>query len=452
MKTIIFGVGQFYVNRKDCFKRDDIIAYCDNNVNLQGKLIDGVRVVSPDEILNYDFDAICIMAGDNFDKKIRNQLAALCIPEEKIFSFREYFATSGECKMCSYRLDNNKSFKLAYFVPNFANTGGIRASLYAISILQKFYKSMVVISASDGEVCNEMKEMGVSIIITPDLSEKNSELWDKLSEVELYFLNGLYFSYLIPYLNKKKKQVIWWVHSGESFYESYPLPNVSFDTGTAKVFGVSPIVKEAYMRHNNKGKMELLPFGIPDERPEQQKGKNDKFVFVMIGRITKIKGFDIVIKAVKLLPYDALKKIEVWFIGADGNEKYTTEVKDISKDISQIKWLGAKSHSKTMLLLNQADVLISASQEDMLPIVVSEGLMCEKPCIVSDAVGTAPYITHEKNSLIFKHDSVENLAEMMMWCLQNRDKLEEIGIGARELFEKEFSMSVFEKRLINCLK
>jgi glycosyltransferase involved in cell wall biosynthesis len=198
--------------------------------------------------------------------------------------------------------------------------------------------------------------------------------------------------------------------------------------------------------------MELLPLGIPNWQVNENHISGKKVIFVTIGVIAKIKGQDIIINAVNKIPSNIMTNMEIWFVGSKYNQGYFDECMKLSKHLSNIKWFGAKDHEETLKILERADVLISASREDMLPIVVSEALMCQKTCIVSDAIGTAFYMHDNVDGIIFESENVNELSEKITWCIEHREKLDYIGKNGRMLYEKEFSLKVFEDRLLKLIE
>ena len=49
--------------------------------------------------------------------------------------------------------------------------------------------------------------------------------------------------------------------------------------------------------------------------------------------------------------------------------------------------------------------------------------------------------------MIFRSNDVGDLAEQMMYCVKNRDRLQILGENARATYEKYFTMEVFGGRL-----
>jgi len=82
-KVIIFGCGKGgerafnYLNKKN-----EILFFCDNNINLHGKKFINKDIVSPSELKKYKFD--CIYLASMYHEEIKKQLQKLGIDEDKI--------------------------------------------------------------------------------------------------------------------------------------------------------------------------------------------------------------------------------------------------------------------------------------------------------------------------------------------------------------------------------
>ena len=65
----------------------DIQCFCDNDLSLQGKNVNGVKVLSPADAAQQYFDALFIIASVNYRKEIQKQLIDLGIDNKNIVSF-----------------------------------------------------------------------------------------------------------------------------------------------------------------------------------------------------------------------------------------------------------------------------------------------------------------------------------------------------------------------------
>ena len=99
-------------------------------------------------------------------------------------------------------------------------------------------------------------------------------------------------------------------------------------------------------------------------------------------------------------------------------------------------------------LLEGADVMVCPSREDPMPTVAAEAMSYSVPCILSDATGTAAYIRDRENGLVFGSGKAGMLAGKLRWCMENRDRLGQMGKEARQVYERYFSMDVFEENVM----
>lgn len=84
MRAIIFGATMSAkALYKEIGKKYDIVAFCDNDVNKWGKLIDDVIIIKPDDIMGLQWDEIIIISLSAMET-IKKQLLDIGIPEYKI--------------------------------------------------------------------------------------------------------------------------------------------------------------------------------------------------------------------------------------------------------------------------------------------------------------------------------------------------------------------------------
>lgn len=85
-KVLVFGTGNGAEKLKSRIKNEiNVLAYVDNDKNKIGSHIDYKKVISPSEIINYNYDYI-IIASD-FYEEISMQLINLNINKNKIIEF-----------------------------------------------------------------------------------------------------------------------------------------------------------------------------------------------------------------------------------------------------------------------------------------------------------------------------------------------------------------------------
>ena len=189
--------------------------------------------------------------------------------------------------------------------------------------------------------------------------------------------------------------------------------------------------------------LNIIHYGIPDNSKLYKKEPEDKVIFSIIGTMDKRKGQDILIEAIKLLPSEYQAKIRVDFIGQSDNQ-YAEDIMSKAANLSCVNFKGLIHFEKKNELYKNTDVLICISRDDPFPVVVSEAMLFSIPCIISDHVGQANLIKNGFNGFVIQNENIEELKNKMIWCIDNRNKLYEIGCNSRRIYEEYASIDHFE--------
>lgn len=165
-----------------------------------------------------------------------------------------------------------------------------------------------------------------------------------------------------------------------------------------------------------------------------------------IGHIEERKGQDILLRAVRLLGEEERQKAVFYLVGQD-TSLLAEQVKAEIKSIPEIIITGSVGREEIETVLNCAHVMVCPSREDPMPTVAAEAMMHSVPCILSDVTGTAAYITEGKDGLCFQSGNAVELSKKIKWCIENSDRLAQMGTNARKIYEESFAMNVFEKNV-----
>lgn len=167
-----------------------------------------------------------------------------------------------------------------------------------------------------------------------------------------------------------------------------------------------------------------LPDAVPDYYFTVKKGDSNEFrarfgikqekIFLFIGRLHKLKGPHILVKAIK---YSSDENVAAVFIGPDGG--YLKETLKIAERIGvrdKVYMLGFVDEETKIHALDSAVALVLpsiAGYVEVYPMVISEAWAREKPVIGSN-VGGIPYrVSHGLNGLLVNPSDPKALAEAM---------------------------------------
>lgn len=165
------------------------------------------------------------------------------------------------------------------------------------------------------------------------------------------------------------------------------------------------------------------------------KSKRDKFTFLFVGRLEKVKGPDILIDAIKKLSKNN-KNFTVNILG-DGTMK--KELKNLSKDYKNfVNFHGWADENKVSFFMQNSDCLIIPSRSESLPLVMIEAAKRNLAIIATD-VGDCKRVI-DKYKIGATVDIVEpgNLSKIMQKMLKGEIYIQEKGF---ETLAKDFSQS-----------
>lgn len=173
--------------------------------------------------------------------------------------------------------------------------------------------------------------------------------------------------------------------------------------------------------------------------------------FTTIGYIEWRKGQDILIDALERISPKIPDGSEFLLVGQDSSDM----AQKLRKRIIEKPWIlmtGTVGRKELHRILDATDVLICPSREDPMPTVCAEAMMHRVPCLLSDAVGTAAYISDGVDGMIFKNGDIDELQEKILWCIENRNTIKKMGNKAYKVYETVFSVKAFEKNLLSYVK
>lgn len=167
--------------------------------------------------------------------------------------------------------------------------------------------------------------------------------------------------------------------------------------------------------------------------------------FIYLGRIDKLKGIDLILRAWKEIKDEAL-----YIVGSGPFEqearKYVKE-----NNMSNVKFLGYKEKNEVKKILSHSKALILASQcYEGFPMTIIESFALGVPVIGGDIGNISRIIKDEENGLLYKYDSYEELITKIR--MVNNELLKKLSLGARKDFDNKYNDAKNYNKLIEIYK
>jgi glycosyltransferase involved in cell wall biosynthesis len=221
------------------------------------------------------------------------------------------------------------------------------------------------------------------------------------------------------------------------------------NTRTALEIADLPLVRSIrdleILRKRYNVEAEYLPDAVPDYYFTAEKSDPDRFrekfgikqekFFLFIGRVHKLKGPQVLVRALKYVDED----IAAVFIGPD--DGYLGKTLDLAEKIGverRVYYLGYVDEKTKVEALDSATALVLPSLADYVevyPMAISEAWAREKPVIASSVGGTPYRVKHGINGLLVNPSDPKMLAEAMLKLASEEELAEEMGSnGRKEVF------------------
>lgn len=149
-------------------------------------------------------------------------------------------------------------------------------------------------------------------------------------------------------------------------------------------------------------------------------------ILLFIGRISKIKGCDVLIDSFNKLPQNLNAKLLM--IGSVSGQNINSL---LEKNKKNIKLLEPQNDIKPFYEIS--DVIVLPAIEDPFPYVMLEAGAMKKPFIGSGTGGIKEFIDDNVNGFLVKPGNREELAQKIKFVLENPDTIKQAG---EKLFDK----------------
>lgn len=459
MKIVLFGAGKFYQFIKHKIpSQADVVAFLDNAPQLQGRYLDGIRIIPPGEVHGTGYEKIVLTSAR--EQEMKSQLMELGVEEKDIW-YWEFFLSEmnrGTLKLfCGNSSMGGRGKRILVISMKLEYSGGPVVSLYAAKALQD-RGNTVTLAAPDGDrnFIREATEGGINVVVCPALPYVHEEelLWIRQFDVVLVNVFPMIFCACDI---SKIRPVMWWIHEPSEAYGKtlgrFRGYGCNEDLKRIHICAVSGVARENFHTYFPGMIEKTLPYGIPDERDESP-GENtsENLIFAIVGAVRPRKGQDIFFEAMSRLGVEEKKNVRCWMIGAIWEDAYGNRVREQACNTVPVKFWGTLPRKEMRKLYKSVNVVVCPSREEPMSLAITEGMMHGKVCIVSDSAGMAEYVADGENGLICKTGNAADLSEKLRWVIKNRGKLQEMGMKARQTYEEFFSMDAFGKRLETALQ
>ena len=371
-----------------------------------------------------------------------------------------------KCSESPYRkeiLRSEFNSKILLIAHEFSRTGAPFAVLYLARTLFAIHGVRpVIISPADGPLREEFEREGYLTIVDPLLLSYKSHSPDVCNFVlgfDRVIVTSLAAFGFIRHFRGIARKLTWWIHETDEGFNAAANVNADLSLLFAACESIwlgSPLCLPLASRYTTRDKLRLLLYGCPDTVLPHKPHDIGRIVFSIVGSVEQRKGQDIFVEAVGLLPETLRASAVFRIIGSPSSSvlsnDYYKSVRAEGDRFPEVEFIDNVPSGALQELYAETDVFVSASRDDPMPIVITQGLMYSKLCLCSSAIGHAQLLEDGKNALVFAKNSAEALSEKMVWVLENPKELTDLGMAGRMIYENYFLMSSFATKVEDLLQ
>ena len=176
--------------------------------------------------------------------------------------------------------------------------------------------------------------------------------------------------------------------------------------------------------------------------------KNGPMLFV--GRLTKKKGVDLLLKAVRKLQ-EKKGPLPSLYIAGSGSQE--ASLKKLANGLKTIKFIGWQNHIALQKIMKDAQAVVVPSREaddgdcEGLPTVILEAIRAGTVVIATNHAGIPEIIEDKVSGLLTPEGDINALADSLQYVMLNQNKIVSFVKTAQSRLRKDFNATKQSKRL-----
>lgn len=204
-----------------------------------------------------------------------------------------------------------------------------------------------------------------------------------------------------------------------------------------KPIAICPTVKQTIVddMRVSENRIVVVNNGVDVKRfvPNQTARDDEVIRIISVGTLYWIKNQLMTIRVVSVL-HESGYKVELTLLGdGEDREKIQNAIKENKAD-SYIFTPGSKKNVEDYL--RQADLYVSASKTEGLPLSILEAMACGLPVVATDAGGTRDIVKDGINGFLIEVDNEVEMKEALQQLINNKQLRKACSAKSREIAEQ----------------
>ena len=319
---------------------------------------------------------------------------------------------------------------------------------HLVGWLKAYGWETVVVAPEEGPAAEIFRGYGVEVRVEPDLlSDPNhAALRSMILPFDLVVANTLAAYRAVQAAQLEHAPVLWYLHETlVAFQLMEKISDLRPALAAADAIVTPTEAAAAIYRQFTNRPVHVVPHGYPQMKPRAPASAHP-LTFVTIATYESRKGQDVLLEAIRELHPDLRWRASFLMAGRTLEQPFRDALKEKSESIPNVQLLGPQSHEEAITLMNNADVLVCASRDETMPIVLLEAMSLGKAIICTEVGGVREWLRDDVNALLVPPEDARAMAIALARCIGDRELVRRLGAAAKQTFAEHFRLDVFGER------
>lgn len=226
------------------------------------------------------------------------------------------------------------------------------------------------------------------------------------------------------------KRIVLTYHGGggEAFFDKHPRLVRKYLTKTDANIVLSGFLASVFEKHGLP--YVIIPNIIELDAKRFRRRESVQPRYICIRAHEPLYNIPCILKAFQKVQSD-LPEAELMLVGnGSEHQRLVRQVEDMG--LRKVTFTGRVDNKEIYRYLDQCDVMLSAPTADNMPVSVLEAMNAGL-LVIASRVGGVPYLIEDNETgLLFESDNDKELAEKMLWAVNNNERVKEILIQANQ--------------------
>ncbi len=315
-------------------------------------------------------------------------------------------------------------------------------------MLRQSGNRVVIASPADGYYRRRLNEEGFAVIVDPLIAIAHEASMAILQGFDVVIANTI-VCWRAAYELSRNSDVYLYAHETE-LVSHFVSQDKEFADALSALKGVWCGSEQSAQYLRLAGiQPEIIEYGVEDLSVSSRERRVSIGLF---GSYETRKAQDLAVLGFAEIEATIREQARLDIYGRTLDRPYMLDVTRLASGLDNVRLHGELDYDGYLEALMQCDIVLVCSRDDTLPLVSLDALALGKPLVCSRTTGTSRYLVNRESGMILEYNSISEIGNTLQLLISDSQLRQEIGKGARLVFERYFTRDAFARRLTSELK